>query len=343
MTINQIHHLSDRELLRSTRQVADAERRSTAELLALLGEVDKRRLYLGEGCSSLFTYCVQVLHMSEHAAYHRIEGARVARKFPIVLEMVKSGELTLTNAALLGAHLTADNHRALLASVRHKTKREVEHQIASLAPRPDVTPLVRRVVATTAVADRTKPEVPAAGLTPGQPVPARTSEVRRTPATVAASASDRYLVKVTISADGHAKLRKAQDLLRHSIPNGDPAAIIERGLTLLVEHLERAKTAKTLRPRRSPRRSRRSRHIPAAVRRTVWQRDQGQCAFVGSQGRCRETGRLEFHHIVPFADGGATDVANLSLRCQAHNSYEDHLWSAQTWRAAGTETSAAPP
>ncbi len=61
------------------------EREATAALIAALGELDARRLYLAEGCSSLFTYCTQVLHLSEHAAYGRIEAARAARKWPVVL------------------------------------------------------------------------------------------------------------------------------------------------------------------------------------------------------------------------------------------------------------------
>ena len=39
-----------------------------------------------------------------------------------------------------------------------------------------------------------------------------------------------------------------------------------------------------------------------------------------------ETGLLEFHHVVPFADGGATTAENLSLRCRAHNGYEAERW-----------------
>ena len=65
-----------------------------------------------------------------------------------------------------------------------------------------------------------------------------------------------------------------------------------------------------------------SRHVPAAVRRRVWKRDQGQCAFVGDSRRCTERGFLEFHHVVPFADGGPTTAENLQLRCRAHNVYE---------------------
>jgi hypothetical protein len=40
---------------------------------------------------------------------------------------------------------------------------------------------------------------------------------------------------------------------------------------------------------------------------------------LGSAGRCDETGGLEYHHVVPFASGGATTVDNIQLRCRAHN------------------------
>src|SRR6188472_2071778 len=88
MTTISINSMSDRELLERIVRVAGDERHLTADLLALIAECDRRRLYLGEGCSSLFTYCTQVLHFSEHAAYHRIEGARAARQFPVILELI---------------------------------------------------------------------------------------------------------------------------------------------------------------------------------------------------------------------------------------------------------------
>src|SRR5688572_2836899 len=149
MTTISTSSMSDRELLERTVLVAGDERHVTADLLALIGECDTRRLYLGEGCSSLFTYCTQVLHFSEHAAYHRIEGARAARQFPVILELIAQGSVTLTTVALLRPHLTLDNHSELLAAARHRTKREVEHQIACLAPRPDANALIRRLPAPT--------------------------------------------------------------------------------------------------------------------------------------------------------------------------------------------------
>jgi 5-methylcytosine-specific restriction endonuclease McrA len=110
--------------------------------------------------------------------------------------------------------------------------------------------------------------------------------------------------------------------MRHTIPNGDPAAIFDRALTALLSELERTKLAAAARPRATRPTSTSSRHVPAAVKRAVWARDSGRCAFVGTNGRCRETGFLEFHHVTPYAAGGETSVENLQLRCRAHNAYE---------------------
>ncbi len=58
------------------------------------------------------------------------------------------------------------------------------------------------------------------------------------------------------------------------------------------------------------------------MKRAVWERDGGQCSFIGAQGRCGETGFLEFHHVLSYADGGETTIANIELRCRPHNSHE---------------------
>src|SRR5262245_3925423 len=55
-----IQQLSDHDLLAETEHAAADERLATASLLALLGELDVRRLYLGQSCSSLFTYCTRI-------------------------------------------------------------------------------------------------------------------------------------------------------------------------------------------------------------------------------------------------------------------------------------------
>ena len=95
----------------------------------------------------LFTYCTQALHLSEHAAYGRIEGARAARRFPIVMEFLADGSLNVTTIGLLAPHLTDDNHQTLLLSARYTSKRDVERMVAALRPLPAVPSNVRKLPA----------------------------------------------------------------------------------------------------------------------------------------------------------------------------------------------------
>jgi hypothetical protein len=63
-----------------------------------------------------------------------------------------------------------------------------------------------------------------------------------------------------------------------------------------------------------------SRHVPAAVRRAVWDRDRARCAYLDDRGeRCRETSGLEIHHRHAHALRGPATLENLELRCRAHN------------------------
>lgn len=130
MLNNSPAHLTDHELLDATALAVSLERRSTAELISLLAEVDSRRLYLGQGYSSMFIYCTKALLLSEAATYNRITAARTARRFPVIFALLAEGAITLTTIALLTGHLTDENHEALLEAARHKSKHDVGLLIA---------------------------------------------------------------------------------------------------------------------------------------------------------------------------------------------------------------------
>jgi len=355
-TVTSFKTLTDCDLIVEVRRLAQLERESTTALIASLAEMDARRLYLGEGCSSLFVYCTQVLHLSEHAAYGRIEAARAVSRFPIILACLERGELTLTAVSLLRPHLTEANCGELLDAAGHKSKRDVERLVARIAPRPDASAIVRKLPIRVASGPARAPQNPSAGAMAAavtvsdqaRSVPEDDSSV---PSAVASGfafdatactevplcaavpptrawplvtplAPERYKVQFTIGPQTHDKLRRAQDLLRHAVPNGDPGEIFDRALTLLVEQLEKAKigSAKPGRPQRALALG--SRRVPAAVRRVVWARDEGRCAFLGGEGRCGETAFLEFHHVTPYARGGKATADQIQLRCRAHNQYE---------------------
>jgi hypothetical protein len=312
MKIDIPSHLSDEDLVAEVKSLVRCEREATASLLAHLGELDVRRLYLAAGFSSLFTYCCEVLHLSEPAAYNRIEAARAARRFPVILRMLGEGSLSLATARLLASHLSAENHQELLAAAMGKSKRQVEQLLVQYFPRPDVPSSVRKL----------------------RPV-------------VSPLAPDRYEIRFTASAQTREKLHLAQDLLRHAIPTGDLAEVIDRALTALLADLARKKFAATERPRASGGTAPGSRDIAAKVRRAVWLRDGGACAFVSKSGRhCSERTFVEFHHIDPHGVGGEATTENIQLLCRAHNAYEGELFygrGRQIGRRTRPGTSASPP
>ena len=63
------------------------------------------------------------------------------------------------------------------------------------------------------------------------------------------------------------------------------------------------------------------RHIPAAVRRHIWQRDGGRCCYRDplSGRRCSSSHLLQIDHLLPVAQGGGPEPSNLVLRCFAHH------------------------
>ncbi len=349
------HHipsrLSDCELIAEVKRLAGCEREATVELISHLAELDRRRLYLGAGHASLFTYCTEVLRLSEHAAFHRILAARKARQFPAIIRMLAEGSLNLTSVRLLAPYLTKDNHAELLDAASGQGKRELQKLLARRFPQPDVATSIRRLPAPRPAAEPADApdselaptlgpgavQPPTAAIEPGALPPAwsplTTAAVlispplRRSRPVATPLAPNRYQITFTASEEMHDKLELARDLLRHAVPSGDPAAIIDRALTALVEELSRQKFAATDRPRSSRGARNGSRHLPADVKRSVWVRDLGRCAFVSAEGRrCIGRGFVEFHHVKPFAAGGLSTVANIELRCRAHNAHEADLY-----------------
>lgn len=244
-----LRSLSDDELVCQLKGLAARERRATALVVAHLAELDTRDVYLRAGYSSLFVYCCDVLALSEHEALNRIEAARAARRFPMILDLLEAGEINLTTVRLLAPHLTALNRRRVLDSARGKKKARVEEIVAVLSPRPDVPASVRKLPGT-------KPAgVPAPGTAP-EPTTESTSAptadgrteaagdlaacpasgpdnvsaplppVRRS-AEVRPLSPDRYKYELTIGGSTLEKLRLAKDMLRHALPAANDEAVLE--------------------------------------------------------------------------------------------------------------------
>ena len=278
----------------------------------------------------MFAYCTQILHLSEAEAYLRIAAARASREHPMLLTMLGDGRLHLSGIAKLAPHLRPENRDALLKRAAHKSKRQVEELVAEIAPRPDVPTVMRKLpesrspLAPALSLGPDRVVMPASELRPDAVVPS-VAPAPAPSAVVQALAPARYKVQFTARAELKDKLERLQALMRSQVPDGDLAAIIEQAVTEKLERLEARRFAKTRTPRTrladaDPVPS--SRHIPAAVRRAVSERDGNRCRYVDETGRrCPERDGLEFHHLYPFGLGGDHSPQNVHLVCQTHNAY----------------------
>ena len=315
-------------------------------LLAYLAEVDARRLYAEQACTSTWDFCVRKLGMSESEAQRRIAVARVVRRFPLAGGYLERGEVHLCALYELHKHVTVDNHEELLRAAVGKTTKAVAEMLAARFPKPDmhacVEPLDPQPALPVASAESAPPSdvAPSASATPSAsaalPAPVACSTLGR-PRVEPLSAS-RYRVELTVSAETKVMLENIQALMRHRNPSGDLEKIIEVALDLLLAKLEKERLGKTTRSKEktpstttaadgrtssaaqhSPKPARR-RHVAKAAQREVWARDGAQCTYVDAHGnRCPGRAFLELDHIDAKALGGSDEAANLRLRCRVHN------------------------
>jgi hypothetical protein len=122
-------------LARRLRELAGDERNVQVDFLLHLDEFDRRLAFREAGYDSLWTYCLQALHLREGPAGRRIGAMRVLRRFPALEGALRDGRLCISTVTLLGPLLTAENLDDLVARAAYRTKAEVEHLVAAMHPR----------------------------------------------------------------------------------------------------------------------------------------------------------------------------------------------------------------
>lgn len=309
------------------------ERSATAGLLIRIAEFDRRRLYREDGFDSMVAWCITELNMGDYTAYAYVRAARTARRFPAILPMLAQARLNVTAVRLLRRHLTTGNARELLELAAGQSKSAIASLLARRYPRSESLPLVVRSIATTEPIGQELSLDSIPDIRPGEPCAVAnggqmTAPIFSAPPAVRSSsqpiAADRYDVRFSMSQEMQDDLSLAIDLSADEVPSGDLAGVLHLALKAYIRDKQKRKFAATDRPR-EPRRVAKtgSRHVPAHVRRAVARRDGERCTFVGNGGhRCEARRHLEFDHVVPLARGGQSTVANVRLRCRAHNQLE---------------------
>ncbi len=135
MATQSLSSLDARSLARRLGELAGEERHVQVEFLLHLDEFDRRRAWLELGYGSLWTWCLEALHLREGVAGRRIAAMKVLRRFPGLAAALRDGRLCLSTLALLGQVLTEENAEELVARAAFRTMAEVDHLVASLKPR----------------------------------------------------------------------------------------------------------------------------------------------------------------------------------------------------------------
>ena len=105
--------MPDSDLLATLPALLTRERAMLVEVIAYLAEIDRRRLYLEQACSSLRSFCIERLGYSEDEASKRVRVVRLARRLPRVLDELQNGGVHLTGLFLLAPYLTEENAESL--------------------------------------------------------------------------------------------------------------------------------------------------------------------------------------------------------------------------------------
>jgi hypothetical protein len=344
--MNTPSSLDSKTLARRLGEFAGDERQVQVEFLLHLDVFDRRRAFLDLGFGSLWTCCLEALHLREGSAGQRIAAMRILRRFPGLAEALRDGRLCLSTLAMLGPVLTEENLDGVVARAAFRTAAEVDHLVASMRPRPAPREGIRRIADG---ADRqAPPELP--GVSPSLPEGPRElageesivspEEARPAPgvempsppkgerervrepsarAEVRAVSEGQWSLRVTVDKSLKDDLEALAALLSHKLPRGDLAAVLREAVRCGIEKNGKRKGAVKPERRPAPRAAapKNLAAIPAELRRQVWDRDGGRCAPDGR--RCGSRWQVEVDHVDPVGRGGMATLVGLRLLCKGHN------------------------
>jgi 5-methylcytosine-specific restriction endonuclease McrA len=290
------------------------------DFLLALAEFDRSRLWVQLGHANLFDFLHRELGLSRGAAHYRKVAAHLVQRYPEMVEPLREGKLCITVVLELARVITPENSAIVLPQFFHRSKQEAKAIAVAICP---AAVIPRREVVTGL------PQVSSPRSGRVQPVELAASEsVHRaagpgtTPATpmqLEPLTPDLRRLHMTVSKQFIDKLEAARKGQGHAQPGASAEKVIEAALDLLLAQ-QAKRRGEVKKPQQNPRPSKNPGHVPAAVRREVWSRDDGKCTWpLDSGGTCGSTLRLEIDHVIPGARGGPSTVENCRLACRAHN------------------------
>lgn len=288
----RIQGLSNSELKVAIEKLVQDERTTTASVVEHLAEVDRRKLYIDWGFTSLYEYLTKHLKYSESSAYRRMQAARTVQQMPEIKKDLKDGTLKLSQISLAqtvfrkeeqatGEIFSVQEKRLVLQELKHKTAIQTQQILSQHT---------------------------------SQPVGVRTLTKY--------CGDESVHVSLRIPDGLMKKLDRVKELYSHIAPHGELIQILE----LMADDVIRKRDPLKRGTRTGATQSFAASEVKIqAVSRTtrtmIFKRDQS-CQHRNPDGsKCGSRFQLEIDHIQPKFAGGTDEPSNLRLLCRTHNRF----------------------
>ncbi|WP_413587207.1 DUF222 domain-containing protein [Bdellovibrio sp. HCB274] len=287
--------LNQNELDLRIKSLARKEREVLHEILETLKEIDTRKSYLDFGFSSLFEYLVQGVGYSEGSAQRRIDAARLLREVPEISGKIQSGELNLSQIALVqkaarevirtrSVPVTSEQKLEVLDNLGKKSYSQAQQHVAAYFDLPPVQGTTKKV-----------------------------------------QADESLRIEFTLSKESFSKIKHAQELISHAVPTQDLAVFLEYLAEKVIKQKTAAKVsavdlatatvAVNITGQSSP-----SAQLTSAKRKILIAK-QPCCQWVDTKTgrRCESKWLLQIDHKQSRWAQGSDQLENLKVLCAAHN------------------------
>jgi len=288
------------ELHRSMIHFVGRYHKAQANLLDLIQESDREKLYLHLGYPSLFAYLVEGLCLSEACACNFINVARKAIEVPALKEAVATGRIGVSKLRKLCPVITTKNQDEWLSKANNLNSRDLERAVAEQSPEPSRKEHIQSLSQKTS---RIRIDVDFEFLE----LLEHCRNLMSNNKVADISMADTIKTTMSLWLDKNDPVAKAKRAEKRKTQGKKP-----------VDHTH--KSSVTRPDFASVVQSQKRNPIRSGLVHKVHLRDRNRCQFVSKDGRkCNQTRHLHFHHIKSVSDGGTDSLDNLVTLCAAHH------------------------
>jgi 5-methylcytosine-specific restriction endonuclease McrA len=281
---------------------------SESDLIEILRDMDECRGYLDLKYRRLSHYATEGLKLSENVAYTFCNIAKKATDVPKLYELIRNGDLTVSNARRIVPILTTENQEKWLGSAVALSNSQLEKALAIAFPKLAVNEKASYITG-----KRMKLVI---GVS--EELYLKFQRAQQLVSTKQGKSAD---LEATLEA-----------LLEVFLDREDPVQIAERAKRRKEKQATQLKGKQNQEEKLVPvpteyeNERKAEERIPAALRHRLTLRDQDQCTEINKQGvRCPERKWLHFHHIVFLSNGGETTYENLTTLCSSCHRLKHHF------------------